>query len=249
MRIMVDSNTLISGIVFEGIERNLLRRIWQIGHTLVIAKYSLTEVDRVINSKFSGSSKTLSILNAEIFPLPESFSEECHVNLSTSGPVHFDTERECRWRVAAFFLTLGMNLFIAWDRMLFGSGSTSTEKRVRFFHLIFLFSRSTLNAHQNHEIQITVRSSMTSGMRTKEQYSLRVVLPKDTSQKVPESFFNTFVHGILSFDHSVTAQLLKTPNSKLTFHFRNDPITMIIKRARVKRYSLRHQMEIDHCIM
>jgi len=59
MRIMVDSNTLVSGIVFEGIERNLLRRIWQIGHTLVIAKYSLMEVDRVINSKFPGSSKAL----------------------------------------------------------------------------------------------------------------------------------------------------------------------------------------------
>ncbi len=82
MRIMVDSSTLISGIVFDGGERNLLRRIWQHEHTIVLCKYILMEVDRVIKSKFPGGGKTLetllSTLKTEVLPLPSAEEVKKH---------------------------------------------------------------------------------------------------------------------------------------------------------------------------
>ncbi|KUK89533.1 MAG: PilT protein domain protein [Thermotogales bacterium 46_20] len=122
MRIMVDSNTLISGIVFEGIERDLLRRIWQNEHTIVIAEYTLMEVDRVIGNKFPGSSRALenllSILNAEIFPLPS----------AEDVKRHRDKIRDKHdISVIATAMAAKPNLFVTGDKNFFTSGVRSVS--------------------------------------------------------------------------------------------------------------------------
>ena len=73
MRVMVDTNVLISGMVFGGPERRLLEVIRRC-HTLVITDYLLAEATEVLARKFPGGEGLLDVLlqsfKVERLPLP-----------------------------------------------------------------------------------------------------------------------------------------------------------------------------------
>ncbi len=82
MRVMIDSNTFLSGIVFDGMERLLLRTLVHSDHVLLLAKFSVSEVERVLRRKFPSMIQdyedVLQSLDAEILPLPDkSEVEQC----------------------------------------------------------------------------------------------------------------------------------------------------------------------------
>ena len=52
MRVMIDSNTFLSGIVFDGMERLLLRTLVHSDHVLLLANFSVSEVERALRRKF-----------------------------------------------------------------------------------------------------------------------------------------------------------------------------------------------------
>lgn len=74
MRIMLDTNILISGMVFRGPERRLLEVIHQHRLTLVINSYIVEETKEVLRRKFPAHvlafDKLLSLLNVEYIPMP-----------------------------------------------------------------------------------------------------------------------------------------------------------------------------------
>jgi len=75
MRVMIDSNTFLSAIVFDGMERLLLRTLVHSDHVLLLAKFSVSEVERVLRRKFPSMIQdyedVLQSLDAEILPLPD----------------------------------------------------------------------------------------------------------------------------------------------------------------------------------
>ncbi|PNE22886.1 hypothetical protein V511_05885 [Mesotoga sp. Brook.08.YT.4.2.5.1] len=84
MRVMIDSNTFLSGIVFDGMERLLLHTMVHSNHVLLLAKFSVSEVERVLRRKFPGVIEDydyediLESLDAEILPFPDkSEVEQC----------------------------------------------------------------------------------------------------------------------------------------------------------------------------
>ncbi|MGC9322331.1 MAG: putative toxin-antitoxin system toxin component, PIN family, partial [Kosmotogaceae bacterium] len=82
MRVMIDSNTFLSGIAFDGMERLLLRALVHSDHVLLLAKFSLSEVERVLRRKFPNTIEdyedVLQSIDAEILPLPDkSEVEQC----------------------------------------------------------------------------------------------------------------------------------------------------------------------------
>jgi hypothetical protein len=72
MRVMIDSNTFLSGIVFNGIERLLLRTLVHSDDVLLLAKFIVSKVDRVLKRKFPSMiqdyENVLQSLDAEILP-------------------------------------------------------------------------------------------------------------------------------------------------------------------------------------
>ena len=84
MRVMIDSNTFLSCIVFDGMERLLLHTMVHSNHVLLLAKFSVSEVERVLRRKFPGVIEDydyediLESLDAEILPFPDkSEVEQC----------------------------------------------------------------------------------------------------------------------------------------------------------------------------
>ena len=84
MRVMIDSNTFLSGIVFDGMEGLLLHTMVHSNHVLLLAKFSVSEVERVLRRKFPGVIEDydyediLESLDAEILPFPDrSEVEQC----------------------------------------------------------------------------------------------------------------------------------------------------------------------------
>jgi putative PIN family toxin of toxin-antitoxin system len=73
-RVMLDTNILISGIVFSGVERDLIRVCHSRGYTIVLSEYIIKEVEAVLKRKFPGKEKLfdvlLNALNVEVTPLP-----------------------------------------------------------------------------------------------------------------------------------------------------------------------------------
>jgi len=73
MRVMLDTNVLISGMVFRGPERRLLEVIRR-SHTLVVTDYLLAEAREVLARKFPGREGLLDALlqsfRVERLPLP-----------------------------------------------------------------------------------------------------------------------------------------------------------------------------------
>jgi hypothetical protein len=69
---MIDSNTFLSGIVFDGMERLLLHTMVHSNHVLLLAKFSVSEVERVLRRKFPGVIEDyediLQSLDAKILP-------------------------------------------------------------------------------------------------------------------------------------------------------------------------------------
>jgi hypothetical protein len=69
---MIDSNTFLSGIVFDGMERLLLRTLIHSDHVLLLAKFIVSKVDRVLKRKFPSMiqdyENVLQSLDAEILP-------------------------------------------------------------------------------------------------------------------------------------------------------------------------------------
>ncbi|MEW6547650.1 MAG: PIN domain-containing protein [Bacillota bacterium] len=61
MRVMLDTNVLISGMVFRGPERRLLEVI-RTSHTLVVNDYLLVEATEVLARKFPGREGLLDAL-------------------------------------------------------------------------------------------------------------------------------------------------------------------------------------------
>lgn len=85
MRVMIDSNTFLSGIVFDGMERLLLRTLVHSDHVLLLAKFSVSEVERVLRRKFPSMiqdyKNVLQSLDAEILPLPDKSEVERCIDL------------------------------------------------------------------------------------------------------------------------------------------------------------------------
>lgn len=82
MRVMIDSNTFLSGIVFDGMERLLLHNMVHSNHVLLLARFSVSEVERVLRRKFPGVIEDyegiLQSIDAEILPFPDrSEVEQC----------------------------------------------------------------------------------------------------------------------------------------------------------------------------
>ena len=75
MRIMLDTNTIVSGMVFQGSERRLLHVIFGKGHTLVLCEYVFYETKRVLTHKFPGKESVLEawlqLTKVERVPLPQ----------------------------------------------------------------------------------------------------------------------------------------------------------------------------------
>jgi predicted nucleic acid-binding protein len=73
MRVMLDTNVLISGMVFQGPERWLLEAVCEC-HTLVVNDYLLAEATDVLARKFPGRERLLDTLlqslTVERLPLP-----------------------------------------------------------------------------------------------------------------------------------------------------------------------------------
>lgn len=73
MRVLLDTNVLISGMAFSGPERRLLEVIRQ-GHTLLVNDYLLAEAREVLARKFAGKEplldRLLGSLTVERLPLP-----------------------------------------------------------------------------------------------------------------------------------------------------------------------------------
>ncbi len=74
LRVMVDTNVIISGIVFFGNERKLLNAIYINQATLLLTEYIEKETRIVFDEKFPGREKVFSslidLLNVERTPLP-----------------------------------------------------------------------------------------------------------------------------------------------------------------------------------
>ena len=85
MRVMIDSNTFLSGIVFDGMERLLLRTLVHSDHVLLLAKFGVSEVERVLRRKFPSMIQdyedVLQSLDAEILPLPDKSEVERCIDL------------------------------------------------------------------------------------------------------------------------------------------------------------------------
>ncbi|NPV30209.1 MAG: PIN domain-containing protein [Firmicutes bacterium] len=78
MRVMLDTNVLISGMVFQGLERRLLESILKNDHVLVLCEQTETEAEMVLLRKFSISERFLKnflqLFRIERLPvLPEVF--------------------------------------------------------------------------------------------------------------------------------------------------------------------------------
>ncbi|TDA65694.1 MAG: putative toxin-antitoxin system toxin component, PIN family [Clostridia bacterium] len=73
MRVMLDTNILISGMVFIGPERRLLELLRE-GHTLLVNDYLLAEAREVLARKFPGKElvldQILESLAIKMLPLP-----------------------------------------------------------------------------------------------------------------------------------------------------------------------------------
>lgn len=74
MRVMLDTNVLISGMVFQGPERRLLESILKNDHVLVLCEQTETEAEMVLLRKFSISERFLKnflqLFRLERVPLP-----------------------------------------------------------------------------------------------------------------------------------------------------------------------------------
>jgi putative PIN family toxin of toxin-antitoxin system len=75
MKVMPDTNTIVSGIVFPGPERHLLHAIFTKEHTLVLSEYVFQETTRVLTRKFPGEKialeNWLQLSKVERVPLPQ----------------------------------------------------------------------------------------------------------------------------------------------------------------------------------
>jgi putative PIN family toxin of toxin-antitoxin system len=73
VRVLLDTNVLISAMAFSGPERRLLEAVGQ-GHTLLVNEYLLTEAREVLARKFPGKEplldRLLQCLAVERLPLP-----------------------------------------------------------------------------------------------------------------------------------------------------------------------------------
>ena len=74
MRIMLDTNIIISGLAFAGNERKLLNTAYRKNATLIISEYVALETKAVLKKKFPGKENLLDELNnhfkVEIAGLP-----------------------------------------------------------------------------------------------------------------------------------------------------------------------------------
>ncbi len=73
-RVFLDANTLISGVVFTGNERNILLLAIQGKLTLILADAVLDETERIVDQKFTYAWRryeaAIAMLHAEIVPYP-----------------------------------------------------------------------------------------------------------------------------------------------------------------------------------
>jgi len=76
MKVMLDTNILISGMIFRGPERRLLDTIYHQRLTLVINNYIMKETKEVLQRKFPAHvpvfDRLLSLLNVEFISMPAS---------------------------------------------------------------------------------------------------------------------------------------------------------------------------------
>lgn len=74
IRIMLDTNILISGMAFNGNERNLLYAIYLNKAALILNEYVIIETKTILSKKFPGLEKLLDdflqLLQVEVTPLP-----------------------------------------------------------------------------------------------------------------------------------------------------------------------------------
>jgi len=74
MRVMPDTNTIVSGVVFQGPERHFLHVIYVQRHTLVLSEYVFQETKQVLTRKFPGRALALEtwlqLTEVEMVPLP-----------------------------------------------------------------------------------------------------------------------------------------------------------------------------------
>jgi uncharacterized protein len=79
-RIMLDTNILISGIVFSGVERMLINVCSSRGYTIVLSDYIIREANAVLKRKFPGKEILLDILlnklDVEVTNMPLSSAVE-----------------------------------------------------------------------------------------------------------------------------------------------------------------------------
>ena len=85
-RVFVDTNVLLSGLIFDGNESRLLRIAIEGEIRLVIAEVVLEEARAVLQSKFPDHTRVLddllAVLNHELIPLPDHESVRlaaCHI--------------------------------------------------------------------------------------------------------------------------------------------------------------------------
>ena len=74
MIIMVDTNILVSGMLFDGTERILLNYAQSNKFKLLISEFSITEARSVLSQKFPGKEdildQTIKLIPVEIAPVP-----------------------------------------------------------------------------------------------------------------------------------------------------------------------------------
>jgi len=74
VRIMVDTNILVSGMLFDGTERLLLNYAHKNKFKLLVSEFSLTETRSVLEYKFPGKEyildQTMKLLPVEVVPVP-----------------------------------------------------------------------------------------------------------------------------------------------------------------------------------
>ncbi|WP_243441167.1 putative toxin-antitoxin system toxin component, PIN family [Dethiobacter alkaliphilus] len=77
---MLDTNILISGIIFSGVERKLINVCCSRGHIIVMSEYIISEANAVLKRKFPGKEFLLDVLlnklEVEVINMPMSSTVE-----------------------------------------------------------------------------------------------------------------------------------------------------------------------------
>jgi len=62
MRVVLDTNVLISALLFDGVPEKLVRSVLGGSHQLVLSPYIISETSRILKTKFKIDPKTLEFL-------------------------------------------------------------------------------------------------------------------------------------------------------------------------------------------